>query len=309
MARPILIDTDMGVDDAVAIALALASKDLDVVGIASVGGNVSLDQATINVQRLLGALAPDDKPRVARGYDQADADLPDASHVFGPDGFGGAAMAPAEDVTVEPVETLYEELVKRYADDLIIVAIGPLTNLAAVHRRNPKLLSAVSRIVVMGGAVWCKGNVTSTAEFNFYRDPAAASEILQLEVPITLVPLDVTRQVAVDESHVAHLAASGTRTGEVLGRLLPYPIEHATGAETGRFLVHDALAVGALLWPELFMQTALAVDVRTTDKDRGRCLPLVGQHAERPPSILISVRTVDFLDNLLETLCLERFVV
>ena len=113
MARPILIDTDMGVDDAVAVSLALASEDLDVVGVASVGGNVSLDQATTNVQRLLAALGPGDKPRVARGYDQTDADLPDASHVFGPDGFGGAAIAPTEDVAVEPVETLYEELVKR----------------------------------------------------------------------------------------------------------------------------------------------------------------------------------------------------
>ncbi len=309
MATPILIDTDMGVDDAVAVSLALGAETLDVVGIASVGGNVNAEQATTNIARLVRALDSPERPRVARGCDQDEADLEDATHIFGADGFGEVDAAPADDLVIESVEDLYNDLLDRHAGELVIVAIGPLTNLARLHEGDPTLLGKAAKIVVMGGAVWCKGNVTPTAEFNFYRDPAAADCVLKVDVPTTLVPLDVTRQVAMDESHVAHLVASGTKAGDFLGRIIPFALGAGGDDQTGRFLVHDALAVGTLLWPELFMGTVVGLDVQTDGKERGRCTPGVGNQAAHRVSVSMSIKSVDFLENLLESLCRERFVV
>jgi inosine-uridine nucleoside N-ribohydrolase len=309
MAKPVLIDTDMGVDDALAVSLALNCDALDVVGLASVGGNVDCDQATQNIGRLLAAIEPAAMPPIGVGHDQNDADLVNATHVFGWDGFGEIDITPPSKLDTVGAIELYGDLLERHAGELIIVAIGPLTNLAAVHAHDPNLLEKANRLIVMGGAVWCKGNVTPHAEFNFYRDPVAADRVLKLNVPTTLVPLDVTRQVALDESHTAHLAASGTRAGELLSNMLEFQMRAGDGGQTGRVHVHDALAVGALLWPELFMQTTLWVDVKTDDGERGRCVPGVGGGDAHRVSVLMSLKAVDFLENLLETLCRERFVV
>ncbi len=204
---------------------------------------------------------------------------------------------------------LYRDLLRQHAGKLTIVAIGPLTNLAAVHRRDAKLLKLAQQIVIMGGAVWCPGNVEDVAEFNFYRDAAAAATVLSAGLPITVVPLDVTRQVAFDESHLAHLAASSSRVATTLARILPLPMSRLVDGMAGRLLIHDALAVGSLLWPQLFLRTQLALDIDTRPPNRGRSTPSVGKEPSHRVSILISVRDVDFLENLQEYLCDERFVV
>ncbi len=309
MPTPIIIDTDAGVDDAMAVALALAAEDLAVVGLVSVGGNVSVEQATRNLGRLLAALPMKTAPPVARGLDQEAEELRRATHVFGADGLGESVLEPAADFQVGDYLDLYEQLISKHGEDLQIVAIGPLTNLAAVLKQRPGLLERVGKIVVMGGAIWSPGNVTEYAEFNFYRDAVAASVVLSAGLPITVVPLDVTRQVALDESHVAHLMRSGTAAGEILAPMVQYCLGRGADSGPRQFIVHDAIAVGLLLWPELFMRARMALDITTKGEQVGRCRPKVAKKSGGNLAVAISINAEAFLENLLERLCHEKFVV
>ncbi|GMV97641.1 MAG: purine nucleosidase [Phycisphaerae bacterium] len=308
MPTPILIDTDMGVDDALAIALALAGGGLELAGLVSVGGNVPLDQATGNIGRVLAGLGLEDFPPVGVGLDQTGG-LKDATGIFGADGLGETHLAVPDDYRTQSYVEVYERCLERHGEALVIAAIGPLTNLAALLRERPDLLRRAGRIIIMGGAVWCPGNVTRWAEFNFYRDPRAAAEVLSAGLPVTLVPLDVTGQVAMDESHVAHLSRSGRRGGELLARMMRHALERGEGGRKGTVLVHDAVAVGTLLWPELFMRSRVAIEVVLEGEQAGRSRPVVGKDKARQSAVVISVSVVDFLESLLERICQEEFIV
>ncbi|MHC4441853.1 MAG: nucleoside hydrolase [Planctomycetota bacterium] len=309
MPTPVLIDTDMGVDDAVAITLALCSAEVELAGLVSVGGNVSLDQATENMGRLLGGLQLKRSPLVARGLEQ-DRDRPvDTANVFGSDGLGEIDLPVPKDFKPGNYLKLYEQLIKKHGSSLVIVALGPVTNLAGILREKPGLLQRAGKIIMVGGAVWCPGNTTAHAEFNFYSDPEAAAAVLASGLPITVVPLDVTSQVAVDESHVAHLSRSRVPSGELLGQMIQYPLESGTLPTPGKYLIQDALAIGVLIWPEMFMRAKMALDITVTGEQAGRCKPMVGKDKSRQLAVVISVNVVDFLENLLEQLCHEKFVV
>ena len=309
MAIPVLIDTDMGVDDAVALTLALYCDQVDVVGITSVEGNVSLEQATTNVGRLLAGLEwPSPWPPIGRGLAQPDKG-PRAHHVHGHDGFGGIDLPAPPEFECGDYLTVYEQAIEKHGSELAILTIGPLTNLAAILKKKPKLLARAGRIVVMGGAVWYKGNVTPHAEFNFHRDPAAVAAVLASGLPITVVPLDVTRQVAMDESHAARLRSGRTRAGAILADMIRFPLEQEIDDSKGRFLVHDATALGVILWPKLFMRAAVALDVATTGSAAGQCKPVSPKSGKPTTSVVISVQATDFMENLLEQLCHEKFVV
>lgn len=309
MPTPVLIDTDMGVDDAVAITLALAAADLDVVGLVSVGGNVDVEQATGNIGRLLAAVQADDAPHVGRGLDQAGADLIDARWLFGQDGLGNTSFPPPTDLDIADYRDVYRDALDRYAGELTIVAIGPLTNLAALHRDDPSLLRQAGRIVIMGGAVFCSGNVGGVAEFNFYRDPEAAASVLSAGLPCTLVPLDATRQVLLDASHAARMRAGSTRTGEFLAAALEFPMLRGKEVPEGQFLVHDALAIGVLLWPSLFLQTRVGLEIALDGAERGRSKPAMHVSRDQQVSVVVSVQAIDFLEEMIETICHQRFVV
>jgi purine nucleosidase len=298
----------MGVDDAVAIALALSSDQLELVGLTSVGGNVPLEQATGNIGRVLGALGIKRPLPVGRGLDQA-AGLPDATHVFGRDGLGETNLPIPPDYRPGDYIDVFERCIEAHGEALAIVAIGPLTNLAALLRERPGLLQRAGRIVVMGGAVWCPGNVTRWAEFNFYRDPRAASDLLSAGLPVTLVSLDITRQVAMDESHMAHLSRSGTRGGDLLAPMIRYPLENHVELTKGTFLIHDAVAVGTLLWPELFLRSRVGLQIVCEGEQAGRSKPMVTREKHLQAAVVISVNALDFLENLLERICQEDFIV
>lgn len=309
MAVPLLIDTDMGVDDAVAVSLALASDALDVRAVVGVGGNVELDQVMVNIGRLLAALNPPVRPIVGRGLDQAESDLPDAREVFGGDGLGETNLPPDTSLDAVDFRTVYREAIEAAGGELVVQAIGPLTNLAAILSESPELASAIKQVVIVGGAVWTKGNVDDVVEFNFRRDPVAAAKVLGSGLPITVIPLDVTNLVTMDESHVAHLAASGYRTGEVLARMLGHCLESDADPGYGRTFIHDALATGNLLWPKLFLKTRMRLDVVTTGQERGRSRPGLGGDKSKQVGLLTAINSVDFLENVLESLCHEAFVV
>ncbi len=309
MATPLLIDTDMGIDDAVATCLALASEALDVRAIVGVGGNVALDQVMANIGRLMRALSPPSLPAIGRGLDQPGSGLADGRAVFGRDGFGETDLPVDDSLTAADFHDVYRAAISEAGGSLTILAIGPLSNLAAVIRESPDLASNIAHVYVMGGAIRARGSVRGSAEFNFHRDPAAAAAVMTSGLPMTVAPLDVTNHVAVDESHMAHLAASGYRTGAVLAKLLAYPVERSDGPLRGKFQIHDAVAAAAMLWPQLFMRTRMRIEVVTEGKDAGRARPALGGEPAQQMDVLTAVNAADLLDNLVETLCHEAFVV
>jgi inosine-uridine nucleoside N-ribohydrolase len=310
MPTPLLIDTDMGLDDAVALTWALsANETVDVVGVTSVEGNVSLSQATINIARLLGALQVPDWPLIGEGLCQSSGPRMDATHIFGQDGLGEADLPVPDDYRPAGYRKVYEQLIETHGRELVILAIGPLSNLAAILRETPELLGQAGRIIVMGGALWCKGNVNGQAEFNFYRDPVAAARVLGSGLPVSLVPLDVTRQVMLDASHVAHLSRSGTQGGALLARLMQFPLERDVDGGAGQFQVHDATALGTLLRPDLFLRAAMNVDVFTDGDEAGGCRPQVVRDKSKKVNVVVSVNVTDLLEKMIEALCHEKFVV
>jgi purine nucleosidase len=308
MSRPVLIDTDIGVDDAVAITLALCVRELELVGLVSVGGNVPLDQVTRNIPSLLAALGRENWPQIGKGLDQ-DPSLSHALDVHGDDGLGGLGLPTPVDFSAGDYIDTYEELIERHGGDLAIIAIGPLTNLAALMDQRPGLLERAGQIVIMGGAIWCAGNITPKAEFNFYRDPTAASKVLGSGLPISLVSLDITTQVAMDESHLAHLSAGGTKSGQLLSQMIRHPLEADTDGGPGRFIVHDALAVGLLIWPHLFLRSRMGIEMTTRGDDAGQSRPVLAKDKTRQVAVAMSVNAGEFLENLLESLCDEQFIV
>lgn len=310
MAIPLLVDTDMGVDDAVALAWALAAgKDARVVGLTSVEGNVPLAQATANIARLLTGLRVSHWPPIGEGLSQEGRCTATATHVFGPDGLGESDLPVPADFQATDFRSVYAEAIEAHGGELTILAIGPLTNLAAVLGESPELLGRVGRIIVMGGAIWCKGNVAGKAEFNFHRDPAAAEAILSAGLPVTVVPLDVTSQVLLDESHLAHLSRSGTARGELLARLIRYPLAREANGGAGQFQVHDATALGVILRPAHFLRASMGLAVTRDGPAAGACRPQVVKDKSRQVSVAISVNAADLLEDMLETLCGEKFVV
>ncbi len=309
MATPLLIDVDMGVDDAVAVALALASPVFDVRAIVAVGGNVEADRVVINIGRLLKALNTPTLPLIGNGLDQSSPDLMDRRELFGEDGLGQCDLPPDDAIEASDFKQVYRETIEAAEGELAIITTGPLSNLAAILTDCPELVSGIKHVYISGGAVWTQGDVTDSAEFNFYRDPEAASRVLSSGLRITVAPLDVSRLVVLDESHVARLSASGCRTGEFLANMLQYPLEQDCEPGYGKTLIHDALACGCAIWPDLFIKTRMRLDIETQGAKVGRSKPVLGGDQASRVGLLTAVNAVDFLENALESLCQDTFTV
>jgi purine nucleosidase/pyrimidine-specific ribonucleoside hydrolase len=271
---PILIDTDPGIDDALAILLALASPEVSVEAITTVAGNVEIDLGTANAFRILEVAQPGRRPRVARGAGAPlVGPLVTAAHFHGDDGLGNLGRLRAPDGLPrypEPVHTLETldgadlilEAADRFAGRLVVVALGPLTNVALALQRDRGRLAQVARIVVMGGAVAVPGNVTPAAEFNIHVDPEAASAVFASGLPIELVPLDVTRQVVLTSSDLgAALARQGGRTARFIEDFTAHGFDFEKERGEGRMALHDPLAVGVALDPSLVTFETLHIAV------------------------------------------------
>jgi purine nucleosidase/pyrimidine-specific ribonucleoside hydrolase len=278
--RRILIDTDPGVDDALAIVLGFRSPEVEIVGITTVSGNVTLDQATRNLFRILGLLDPRPFVPVGRGASSPLAiPLMTARTVHGPDGLGGLdrftdrrGVPRYPNVTVPKVLPtaidLWEELTRQFPKLLTLVTLGPLTNLAQALERKPKMVRQFREIICMGGAVEVPGNVTATAEFNFCADPHAAQRVFEAGLPLRLIPLDVTTRVTLTRAELRRLARAG---GDPLGRFMDDATRSVldfTERVEGRavFHFHDPLAVGAAIDPSLVHYVPVAASVETTGR-------------------------------------------
>jgi inosine-uridine nucleoside N-ribohydrolase len=263
--KKVIIDTDPGVDDAIAILMALGSPSLQVLGLTTVGGNVPLARATRNALALLEYADRTDIP-VARG-----AALPIrgqygyAFPVHGASGLTRRLPNPSiSPIDQRAVDYLAEELGK-HPGEILLAALGPLTNLANLMTRYPGSLEQAAGLVVMGGAVDVPGNVTGHAEFNFYSDPEAARMVLSSGIPLTLVDLAATRQVGIDREE-----AVGLRPQNRLGVLAVQMLNNWFRRDAGRqrFYFHDPLVMAIAITPGIAATESSQVVVETYDPVR-----------------------------------------
>ena len=270
--RPIVIDTDPGVDDALAIVLALRSPELRVELVTTVAGNTGLRAATDNARRMLALLDPPESPRLVPGAARPlRGRLNTAPEVHGDDGLvglarvrdrGGRLLFPASRGPLPRNEGAADAIVakaREHGGALTIVALGPLTNLAQALDTDATAMREVGRLVVMGGAIEAPGNVTAAAEFNFHVDPEAADRVLTSGMRITLVALDVTRQVRLRWPAVRD-ALRGNQS--LLARALRHltrPLESSDGG----LLLHDPLAMALAVDATLVRTRPLPVRVET----------------------------------------------
>ncbi len=261
----LIIDTDPGVDDAFAIALACSSPEVDLLGVTTVFGNVGLAMTTRNALRLLALFGREDVP-VAAGADRPLV-YPHphrARHVHGTDGLSGRSdLLPERSTGLAGTDavTLMASLLESAAEPVTIVPIGPLTNIALLLAAHPGARNKIARVVIMGGSI-DGGNVTAAAEFNIWSDPEAARRVLaEEEVPTVLVPTDLTVRCAVDAAWLDGLAASGPR-GRLLVELTATYREFYRGAlgHDGT-VIHDAIAMAEAVSPGLLETTPFPVDV------------------------------------------------
>jgi len=247
MARHrVVIDTDPGVDDAVAILLALASPEMDVVGITAVSGNVTVDKTALNARRLLTLAGRFDVPVAAGCAEPLSERLAEDSVVHGHDGLGDLEWdEPVVALDSRDAVTLLAELIGE--GPLTIVAIGPLTNLAVLLQRHPEAVAGVEHLVIMGGASF-EGNVTPAAEFNIWADPEAARIVFDAPWRITLMPLDLTHQAYLNDDDLAYFSSLGTEVGcRVAAMLEPYAQFHDRWYGNRDIIMHDAMAVYELI--------------------------------------------------------------
>jgi len=262
--RKIIIDTDPGQDDAVAILVALASpEDFDVLGICPVAGNVPLPHTARNALKLV-ELAGSDVPVYAGCSRPMVNDLVTAEYVHGPTGLDGADLPdPASDLADRhAVDFLVETLLAAEPRSITLVALGPLTNIAMALVMQPGIAGAVESIVAMGGGFFEGGNVTPAAEFNIYVDPHAAHVVFTSGIPITLMPLDVTHKALTTEARVAPFSDMGTAAGtSVAGMLTYFDRYDMEKYGSGGAPLHDPTTVAYLINPDLFSGRRCHVEI------------------------------------------------
>jgi inosine-uridine nucleoside N-ribohydrolase len=320
LTTPILIDTDPGIDDALAILLAFGSPEVSVEAITTVAGNVEVDLTTANVFRILEAARPGHRPRVAQGAGVPLAGpLLTAAQVHGEDGLGnlgalrepdGRPRYPVPSRTLEMLDgaDLILETADRFAGRLVVVALGPLTNVALALRRDRGRLARAARVVVMGGAVAVPGNVTAAAEFNMHVDPEAAAEIFASGLPIELVPLDVTRRVMLTRGDLsAALGRYGGSTARFIEDFTAHGFEFETRRGDGGMALHDPLAVGVAVDPGLVTLVPLHIAVECEGRlTRGMTVADRRPHRAGPAPTCRAALDVDaprFLKLFLERVC------
>jgi inosine-uridine nucleoside N-ribohydrolase len=270
--RPVAIDTDPGIDDALALMLALRSPELRVELITTVAGNVPVHTATANARRVLAWLAPPAWPVVAQGAGRPlRRPLHTATTFHGGDGLGGVTAlrhadgspyypVPAQPAARRQAAQRLLQLVQHYGRDLTVIALGPLTNVARAIQLSPTTMQQLGRLVIMGGAIGVPGNVSPVAEFNVFVDPHAADVVFRAGLPITLVPLDVTCQVRLTRAFLRH-AHQGAEASlvQVTHHLTQQPLH----SQEQSMAMHDPLAVAVTIDPSLVTFTSLPVCVET----------------------------------------------
>lgn len=262
--RRIIIDTDPGVDDAMAIFLALRSPELKVEAITAVSGNVPLEMTLPNALRLVEIAGRTDVPVAGGASVPLVRRLITAKYVHGNNGLGGVDFPAATKRPVaESATQLISGLVRSNPGQITIVAVGPLTNIATLLRSDPEVAQMIPQIVIMGGAL-SGGNITPAAEFNLYVDPEAARIVFDAGIPLTMVGLDVTEKVLLREEHIRILEAVQNPVSQAAGKIMRATLNRAHhGIDATVIAMHDPLTVASLIDPKLLKLQDYYVEVET----------------------------------------------
>jgi len=261
----VIIDTDPGVDDALALLLAMRSPELKIEAITAVAGNVPLELSLPNALRMVEISGRTDIPVAAGAKAPLQRRLVTATYAHGENGLGGAVFPePTIKPVSEPAAELIRQVIRKYPGEVSLIPIGPMTNIATALDLDSELAGMVRRIVMMGGSL-SGGNITPAAEFNVYVDPEAARIVFQSGIPITMVGLDVTRKTSLTDEHVRLLEAAKNPVSQAAAKIGRNAINH--NREQG-FLIgpnmHDSLAMAGFLDPSLLTLKDYYVDVETT---------------------------------------------
>src|SRR5580704_12572572 len=263
--RRIIVDTDPGIDDMMAIFLALRSPELKVEAITPVCGNVPLDLTLPNALRLVEIADRTDLPVAAGASHPLVRRLVTSGHVHGANGLGGVEFP---DPKIKPVRETAPDIIRRIVrenpGEIMIVAVGPLTNVALALRDDPELAAMIPQIAIMGGSL-SGGNITPAAEFNLYVDPEAARIVFDAHIPLTMVGLDVTRKCLLSEAQIQQLEAAKNPVSQAAGKIMRATWERTKhGGEVTVIALHDALTVASLIESDVITLKDYYVEVETT---------------------------------------------
>jgi len=264
--QKLIIDTDPGQDDAVAILLALTSPEIDLLGITTVAGNVPLALTEVNARKICDLAGRQDVPVFAGADRPLEGELVTAEHVHGRTGLDGPDLpnpvTPLQ--TVHAVDFIIETIRAEPAGSVTIAPIGPLTNVALALRRAPDIGPRIRQIVMMGGGCFEGGNITPAAEFNIFVDPLAAAEVFAAGIPITMMPLDVTHKAMTTAARTAAIRATGTRAAIAVAEMLEFFErfdEEKYGSDGGP--LHDPCTIAWMLRPDMFSGRHCNVEIET----------------------------------------------
>ena len=301
MATPILLDCDPGHDDAIALLLALASPEVELLGVTTVAGNQTLAKTTVNAIRVLDFVGRDDV-RVAAGAPAPLVREPYvAAHVHGETGLDGYDLPrPSREPLQQHAADFLAAQIRAHKGAVTLVPTGPLTNIALLLAMHPD--ARPERIVLMGGAI-AEGNVTPAAEFNIWADPEAAARVFASGIDVTMVGLDVTHKALLTPAHQQRL---GGRVGEMVRGLLQFYGEfHRRQYGWDGSPIHDAVAVAHVIRADLLETVDRGVKVDTgTELSRGRTYVDLWRRAGWEPNahVAVDIRAETFLDLLVERL-------
>ena len=282
MALKLIIDTDPGIDDAMAILYAIAAPEIDLLGLTTVFGNVTTPKATRNALYLLEQAGIEipvaeglHRPRIGPPF-------PPTSAVHGAEGFGTLAVpTPQRRALVETAPEYLVRMVRAHQGELLLCPIGPLTNIAAAMELDPSFCSNLKGMVVMGGSLRAGGNITPAAEANFYHDPHAADFVLRHGCNITLVGLDVTNRVICPRSFFARLASESPKMGGLLHDMAEFYIDfYETVGKFAGCGMHDPSALVACIAPELFTTEPHALRVALSGDRSGEMIAVANSTAQ-----------------------------
>jgi purine nucleosidase len=305
MPKRILIDTDPGIDDALAILLALASPELSLEGLSVVHGNCSLEQATRNGLSILELAGAGHIP-LARG-----CELPLVQpSLLAPETHGntGLGYAKLPEPQIQPIgqhgsDFLIEQVLSN-PGEITLVAIGPLTNVALAIRKEPRFAKSLREIIIMGGAIRHEGNTTALAEFNTYVDPHAAHIVFHAGIPTTLVPLDVTYQCILMASDVERLMKTDSPITKFIKDSTDFYMEyHDAWQGIQGCIINDPLALALTFAPELCDYQSLPVDVDISGGvSMGKTFADFYNYQKKPANmrVALGVRARDFIELFLE---------
>ena len=264
--RKIIIDTDPGQDDAVALLLAIASPELDLLGVTVVAGNVPLALTEVNARKICELAGRPDLPVYAGCAAPLSRPLVTAEHVHGKTGLDGADL-PEPTMKLQDahaVDFIIETLRAADPDEITLCPLGPLTNIAAALTRAPEIAGKIAEIVLMGGGYFEQGNITPSAEFNIFVDPEAAKIVFGAGVKLTVIPLDCTHKALTDRARVDAFRALGTPVGEAVAGLTDFfeRFDKEKYGSAGAPL-HDPCVIAYLLQPDLFQGRFINIEIET----------------------------------------------